>query len=406
MQSNNFLNVLVRSRLHAMHNRPSRLHKRCFSKWFVAVVSISCFLIVLLTYQNSTQQGCRKFAFMKNHKCASSTIENIIFRFAHKNKLNVVLPKSGNYLSRTELFDHSSLNTTKWKNVEFDIFSLHNRWNKKEVMALLREDVPTFTIVRDPVQVFKSMFHYLQPQFGKFYGARDIHEMVVIIQNGSSPLLNKRAGKLFGRNQMAWDMGLSPEIFHDEIAITEEIERLDREFDLVMVANRMEESLVLLKHLLNWPLENVVHLNLNRRKPEKSSVVSIEEREVLSDWLAADVRIFEHFSRRFDERVAEFNRKHSTMPAFLSGLFEMESAMEREKQLLEEANKQLYDTCVVQELGNEKLKGAFKEFNNNIMGFVVNKKHEWCALYAMKEHAYLKIFRDLLLSRTMRSNRN
>jgi hypothetical protein len=51
----------------------------------------------------------------------------------------------------------------------------------------------------------------------------------------------------------------------------------------------------------------------------------------------------------------------------------VESAMEREKQLLEEANKQLYDTCVVQELGNEKLKGAFKEFNNNIMGFVVNK---------------------------------
>ncbi len=177
-----------------------------------------------------------------------------------------MLPNSGNYLSRTELFDHSSLNTTKWKHVEFDIFSLHNRWNKKEVTALLREEVPTFTIVRDPVQVFESMFHYLQPHFGKFYGARDIHEMVVIIKNGSSPLLNKRAGKLFGRNQMAWDMGLSPEIFDDEIAITEEIERLDREFNLVMVANRMEESMVLLKHLLNWPLENVVHLNPEPKK--------------------------------------------------------------------------------------------------------------------------------------------
>jgi hypothetical protein len=187
--------------------------------------------------------------------------------------------------------------------------------------------------------------------------------------------LNKRAGKLFGRNQMAWDMGLSPEIFDDEIAITREIERLDCEFDLVMVANRMEESLVLLKHLLNWPLENVVHLNLNRRKPEKSSVLGIEERKVLSDWLAADVRIFEHFSRRFDERVAEFNRKQSTLSisTFLGGFFDFDSAMKREKQLLEETNKQVYDTCVVQELGNEKLKGAFKEYNNNIMGFVVNK---------------------------------
>jgi galactose-3-O-sulfotransferase 2 len=61
------------------------------------------------------------------------------------------------------------------------------------------------------------------------------------------------------------------------------------------------------------------------------------------------------------------------MPAFLSGLFEMESAMEREKQLLEEANKQLYNTCVIQELGNENLKGVFQDYNNNIMGFDVNQ---------------------------------
>jgi hypothetical protein len=173
---------------------------------------------------------------------------------------------------------------------------------------------------------------------------------------------------------MAWDMGLSPEIFDDEIAITEEIERLDREFDLVMVANRMEESLVLLKHLLNWPLQNVVHLNLNRRKPEISSVLSVEEKKVLSDWLAADVRNYEHFSRRFEERVAELNRKHSFMPNFLAGLFGLNSAMEKEKQLLEEANKQLYDTCVLQELGNEKLDGEFKEYNDNTMGFVVDKR--------------------------------
>jgi hypothetical protein len=243
-------------------------------------------------------------------------------------------------------------------------------------MTLLREDIPAFTIVRDPVQGFESMFHFLDPKLHKFYGVKDIHDMILIIQS-RSPLTNqtlsRRMDGVIGRNQMAWDMGLSPEIFDDEIVITKEIERLDREFDLVMVANRMEESLVLLKHLLNWPLENVVHLNLNRRKPEKSSVLSVEEREVLSDWLAADVRIYEHFSRRFEERLAEFNRKHSTMPAFLSGLFEMESAMEREKQLLVEANKQLYNTCVIQELGNENLKGVFQDYNNNIMGFDVNE---------------------------------
>jgi hypothetical protein len=62
------------------------------------------------------------------------------------------------------------------------------------------------------------------------------------------------------------------------------------------------------------------------------------------------------------------------MPNFLAGLFGLNSAMEKEKQLLEEANKQLYDTCVLQELGNEKLDGEFKEYNDNTMGFVVDKR--------------------------------
>jgi hypothetical protein len=104
-----------------------------------------------------------------------------------------------------------------------------------------------------------------------------------------------------------------------------------------------------------------------------STVLSAEERKLLSGWLGADVLIFQHFSRRFDERVAEFNRRHSTMSTFLGGRFGFDDPMKREKELLGEANKQLYDTCVIQELGNEKLTGDFKEFNNNIMGFVVNQ---------------------------------
>ncbi len=46
--------ALPESKLHAMHNHPS-LSKRCFSKWFVAVLSISCSLVVLTIHQNSEQ---------------------------------------------------------------------------------------------------------------------------------------------------------------------------------------------------------------------------------------------------------------------------------------------------------------------------------------------------------------
>uniref|UniRef100_A0A0P5S7U3 Galactose-3-o-sulfotransferase n=1 Tax=Daphnia magna TaxID=35525 RepID=A0A0P5S7U3_9CRUS len=387
--------------------RFSVLLNRRFSKWCIAAICISLFVTCIHWMTLKPQRNltpARKFAFMKNHKCGSSTIENIIFRYAHKHDLNVVLPESGNYLSKTALFNHRTLNNTKWRNLPFDIFSLHNRWNREEVMILLNEQVPTFTIVRDPVEVFVSMFHY-QDKFREFYGVKDIHEMVEKIKTQPSlPVLNKRWLNYVGRNQMAWDMGLSPNIFDDEEAMKREIERLDREFDLVMMAHRMDESLVLLMDLLNWSVKDVIHLDLNRRKPDKSSPLNGRERDVLADWLAADVQIFRYFSRRFDERVAAINQKHSNFFDWIaqSGFYGQFGHVRQHAQLLKSANNELYDLCVLQEVGNEKLSGVFKETSNNIIGYVINEEHKGCSLFAMSEPAFLNIFQKRLLSKALK----
>ena len=41
-----------------------------------------------------------KVGFMKTHKTASSTVQNILFRFGLKNHLTFALPSTGNYLGR------------------------------------------------------------------------------------------------------------------------------------------------------------------------------------------------------------------------------------------------------------------------------------------------------------------
>jgi hypothetical protein len=289
-----------------------------------------------------------------------------------KKKLNLALPAFGNYLSTSELFDHKSLHQTKWKDVKFDIFTLHNRWNKKEVMTLLQEAVPTFTIIRDPVQVFDSLFHY-HDEFREFYAVKDIHEMVLMMQNTTSPnLFRERYMGIFGRNQLSWDMGISPDLFDNMTAMRKEIERLDREFDLVMIADRLDESLILLNELLNWPLKNVVHLNLNRRKPEKLTFLSKIEKKVISNWLAADIQIFDHFSQRFNEKLSEINRKHFRSQ-FFQGVILDKPYVKVQTQLLKEANMQLYDMCVLKEDGNERLTGQFKENNDNIIGYIIKE---------------------------------
>ncbi len=99
--------------------------------------------------------------FHKTHKCSSTTIQNILLRFARKHELNVAMPKTANYLHRTRLFNASMVQgTLPWyKNgLKYDMFCLHNRWNGPEVTKVIKEDSPYFTILRDPISLFRHNF--------------------------------------------------------------------------------------------------------------------------------------------------------------------------------------------------------------------------------------------------------
>ncbi|XP_050700188.1 galactosylceramide sulfotransferase-like [Eriocheir sinensis] len=42
--------------------------------------------------------------FLKTHKCASSTVQNILFRYGYSRNLTFALPRSGNYLGHPKYF--------------------------------------------------------------------------------------------------------------------------------------------------------------------------------------------------------------------------------------------------------------------------------------------------------------
>jgi hypothetical protein len=71
------------------------------------------------------------------------------------------------------------------------------------------------------------------------------------------------------------------------------------------------------------------------------------------------VAIYNYFKRRFEERVSQFNS-------------EDEQRMEKQLRLLQQANEKVKEDCVIQQVGNDKLKGKFHEFSNFVMGYVLN----------------------------------
>lgn len=109
--------------------------------------------------------------------------------------------------------------------------------------------------------------------------------------------------------QMAFDAGLDTSSFHDAAAIDKLILQMEEHFDLVLISEQMERSLVLLADMLCWPMSDVVSLGPEMRPTNRTSTLSNEQRLKLRALNAADVAIYEHFAITFQLRVRRFGEQ-------------------------------------------------------------------------------------------------
>ncbi len=286
------------------------------------------------------------------------------YRYAYENDLNVAILHPDNSTSEPGITVNQFTGTWKdprWAGLEMDLLAAHFRWDKKMISNILGQESRIFTILRDPVDQFESSYSF--HSLDKVYGM-SLKELIQLLQNTSIAEIKKKYGGLrtkdgtFGRNQMSWDLGLNPNSFDDEKAIEKLIVEREKEFDLVMIAERSDESLILLRHLLCWPLESVTSLVSNTRKPEYVVKLNPEERQVLRQhWLGADDRLYRHFTNIFDAKIADFGQ----------------SAMKEEVGELRLANQNVKDRCVLKQVGNEELGDNYRSVHNKTLGYILNE---------------------------------
>jgi len=150
--------------------------------------------------------------------------------------------------------------------------------------------------------------------------------------NGKTQLdVNFRVRGRFGRNQMAFDLGFNQRFFDTPKIISNFIDAIDSMFHLVLITERFEESLVLLKHLLCWSTQDVVTFQHNMRAEEYShGFLSRKSKGILRKVNLADQMIYDHFSAKFDKIVNSFGVER----------------MKKEVQELKNLTNKLYKECV------------------------------------------------------------
>ncbi|PVD34274.1 hypothetical protein C0Q70_05543 [Pomacea canaliculata] len=104
-------------------------------------------------------------------------------------------------------------------------------------------------------------------------------------------------------NSIAFNSGLPLNRQKDEKAVTEHIAKLDHEFHLVMIMERFDESLILLKRKACLELRDIVYFKLNAVVKGRGHRLTDDDRKVLRGWQMADHVIYEFFLIKFQSEV-------------------------------------------------------------------------------------------------------
>ncbi|XP_021534701.1 galactose-3-O-sulfotransferase 2 [Neomonachus schauinslandi] len=243
--------------------------------------------------------------FLKTHKTASSTVLNILFRFAETHNLSVALPAGSRFhLGYPWLFlaRYVERSESHGPQQRFNIMCNHLRFNLPEVQKVMRNGTFYFSIVRNPVFQLESSFTYYRDYVPAFRHVESLDAFLAspwTYYNQSAGLHNALA-----RNNMWFDLGFDNDAqADDEGYVRARLADVERRFQLVLIAEHFDESMVLLRHLLRWRLDDVVAFRLNSRSARSVASLTPEGQARAKRWCALDWRLYQHFNRTFWARV-------------------------------------------------------------------------------------------------------
>ncbi|XP_034458026.1 galactosylceramide sulfotransferase [Hippoglossus hippoglossus] len=246
--------------------------------------------------------------FMKTHKTASSTLLNILFRFGEKHELKFAFPNGRNDFLYPSPFQCSQVKDYRPGDC-FNIVCNHMRFEPREVSKLLPPDAAYITILRDPVDLFKSSFHYYHRAVPLTWRITGENKLVEFLKNPEAFYSPEAYNSFYLKNLLFFDFGLDNNVEANDPSVMRGIHYLSKYLHLVLIAEYFEESLILLKHKLCWSTDDIIYFKLNSRRSSSVSKLSPEFRAKALEWNGADWRLYQHFNATFWTRVESFGRE-------------------------------------------------------------------------------------------------
>jgi galactosylceramide sulfotransferase len=252
----------------------------------------------------------KNVAFLKTHKTGSSTMSNIMLRFADTHNLTVGLPLEGKWeLGGYPAYIDKQLIDPQLQ--QYNILGHHFRFNKEKLDQFMPADTKYVTIIRSPVDNVESVFGFFQDQmpFEEWLGDVNATDRLKTFYADPNKYFVRETDWYFrSKNHMFFDIGYDVNRAEEQPYVQQAISEMDNHFTLILLTDFFDESLILMKHLLCWGWDDIVYIKFKMRIEEAKAEVNVDLSERIKKWNHADFMLYDYFNKTFWQKVDAFGR--------------------------------------------------------------------------------------------------
>ncbi|KAH3715825.1 galactosylceramide sulfotransferase-like [Dreissena polymorpha] len=251
----------------------------------------------------SDEREVRHIAFLKVHKAASGTATSIFFRFGTERKLNFLRPTWLNIVSSSETIIDRQLRNPLDK--PYDITTSHVIYNRKAFESYLHNDTVYIGIIREPYLQFKSSMNYMAPNY--VYNISSEDPIQLYLKDPMKYEVAPNPRKSWINNRQAAEFGTPDDVImkRNITAMSDYVKKLNKEFHLVIIAEYFDESIVLMKRLLNWKVSDILYRWFHTRGwDRKLTIPRAHDRRLYRKYAFADYAIYDFFYQKLWRQIS------------------------------------------------------------------------------------------------------
>lgn len=270
----------------------------------------------VLTETNTTPRPVTHIGFLKVHKAASTTTQAIFLRFGWRRNLTFVLPPEYNKFGYPNIISTNE-SITKYNTLPpppgktFDILCNHVVYGKEEWASILPADTVMVGTIREPFSHFRSVLNYFNPRSILFIqSAIDPNDPVGTFLKDPTKYETKNVRSSFTNNRLSFEYGVHPDIIQGRnVAAFDEYLRevLDKQFKVVLLAEKYDESLVLMKRKLNWSLKDIMFAMKNVRSVAKKDRYELQDKHkaLHRNYSVFDYMLYDFFLEKLNKQIEQ-----------------------------------------------------------------------------------------------------